>query len=189
MWVAKSHWPELRLSFPSVNSTTFANLERLSRGLSGDNRRLLDRKRVGPGHVEEALRIFPCRRHFRRRHGFGHRFRAVKPKFAYAVSFRLVLRSTHMILHPISLNPELFGRLRYVCLHSTQTLFMSEVSSLKQDKSGDLYEIMRPLAETIKGAPVKGLADLRARTLVSLWEAMKCLVCDGCGWVCEKPSR
>ena len=39
-------------------------------------------------------------------------------------------------------------------------------------KEVDLHEIMTPLAEKIKGAPVAGMADLRARTLVSLWEAL-----------------
>jgi hypothetical protein len=37
------------------------------------------------------------------------------------------------------------------------------------NKSDDLFEIMTPLAETIKEAPVAGIADLRDRTLVSLW--------------------
>jgi len=32
---------------------------------------------------------------------------------------------------------------------------------------------MTPLAETINGAPVAGMAGLRARTLVSLWEALQ----------------
>jgi hypothetical protein len=40
------------------------------------------------------------------------------------------------------------------------------------DKSAELFDAMMPLAETIKEAPVAGMADLRARTLVSLWEAL-----------------
>jgi hypothetical protein len=61
------------------------------------------------------------------------------------------------------------GRARWAAL---EEIFASNGYNQASQKSCDLYEAMTPLAEKIKGAPVAGMADLRARTLVSLWEAL-----------------
>jgi hypothetical protein len=61
------------------------------------------------------------------------------------------------------------GRARWAAL---EEMFASNGHDQVSQKSCDLYEVMTPLAEKIKGAPVAGMADLRARTLVSLWEAL-----------------
>jgi hypothetical protein len=61
------------------------------------------------------------------------------------------------------------GRARWAALEEK---FASNGHDQASQKSCDLYEVMTPLAEKIKGAPVAGTADLRARTLVSLWEAL-----------------
>jgi hypothetical protein len=55
---------------------------------------------------------------------------------------------------------------------SFEEMLASNGCDQASQKCADLYEIMEPLAETIKEAPVAGMADLRARTVVSLWEAL-----------------
>jgi hypothetical protein len=61
------------------------------------------------------------------------------------------------------------GRARWAAL---EEMFASNGHDQASQREVDLHEIMTPLAEKIKGAPVAGMADLRARTLVSLWEAL-----------------
>jgi hypothetical protein len=61
------------------------------------------------------------------------------------------------------------GRAKFAAFEET---LASNGCDQASERHTDLYEIMMPLAKTIKATPAAGMADLRARTLVALWEAL-----------------